>query len=253
MAISLSNIARTTRASQPPRIVVHGQQGVGKSTFAANAHKPIFLPFEDGLVGLEVNAFPVLTSYDQAAQALDALASDKHDFGTVVLDSLDWLEPLIWARVAKDAGKDSIEQIPYGKGYIEASTYWRELLGKIDALRARGMATILIAHTEVKRFDAPDTDAYDRYVIKLHRQAAGLVIEWADIVGFAQHEMVIKKESTGFQNRTRGVGTGRRLLRVNETPAYLAKTRFPIADPVPLDWAALVGALYPAAASAEAA
>lgn len=246
MAISLASIARTARASAPPRIVIHGVQGVGKSTFAANAFKPIFLPFEDGLTGIETEAFPLLRSYEDAVAALDSLATEQHDFGTVVLDSLDWLEPLIWNRVARDAGKDSIESIPYGKGYIEATAYWRTLLDKLNTLRARGMATILVAHTEVKRFDAPDMDAFDRYVLKLHKGAAALVVEWADVVGLAQVETAIKKEAQGFQNRTRGIATGRRVLRVNESPAYIAKNRFSLPDPLPLDWTALVQAITPA-------
>ena len=260
MAISLASISRTQRASAPPRIVVHGTQGVGKSTFAASAYKPIFLPFEDGLTGIETDAFPLLGSYEGAIQALDTLATEKHDFGTVVLDSLDWLEPLIWARVARDAGKDSIEGIPYGKGYIEATSYWRTILDKLGTLRDRGMALILIAHTEVKRFDAPDMDAFDRYVLKLHRAAAALVVEWADVVGLAQVETAIKKEAQGFQNRVRGVATGRRVLRVNEAPAYIAKNRFSLPDPLPLDWTALVQAIQggaslaaPAASTQQAA
>lgn len=245
MAISLASISKTTRASAPPRIVVHAQQGVGKSTFAARSYRPIFLPFEDGLTGIETDAFPLLSSFEETIAALDSLITEPHEFGTVVLDSLDWLEPLIWRRVTLDAGKNSIEEISYGKGYLEATTYWRLILDKLNALRTRGMASILIAHTEVKRFDAPDTDAYDRYQIKLHRSASALVVEWADIVGFAQMETVIKKEAQGFQNRVRGISTGRRILRTNETPAYLAKNRYSLPDPLPLDWQSLIAALTP--------
>lgn len=253
MAISLSSISRTSRASAPPRIVIHAQQGVGKSTFAAGAYKPIFLPFEDGLTGIVTDAFPLITSYEDAVAALDSLVNEQHDFGTAVLDSLDWLEPLVWSRVARDAGKDSIEAIPYGKGYTEALTYWRQILDRLNALRDRGMAVILIAHTEVKRFDAPDTDAYDRYQIKLHRSASALVVEWADVVGFAQMETVVRKDQQGFQTRNRGVSTGRRVLRVNETAAYLAKNRYSLPDPLPLDWGALIAALSPAPAPAASA
>lgn len=253
MAISLASISKTQRASAPPRIVVHGVQGVGKTTFGVSAYKPIVLPFEDGLTGIETDAFPLLTSYEDGIAALDSLITEPHEFGTAVVDSADWLEPLIWNRVARDAGKASIEEIPYGKGYVEALTYWRQVFDRLNALRARGMAVIVIAHTEVKRFDAPDTDAYDRYQIKLHRTAAGLLVEWADVVGFAQIETALKKEDQGFQKRVRGIATGRRVLRVNETPAYLAKNRYGLPDPLPLDWAALVQAITPATAETAAA
>lgn len=252
MAISLASISKTQRASQPPRIVIHGVQGVGKSTFAASAYRPIFLPFEDGLSGLEVDSFPLLRSWEDTLGALDALAGE-HDFGTVVIDSLDWLEPHIWARVARDAGKDSIEGIPYGKGYAEALTYWRLILDRLNGLRARGMAVILIAHTQVKRFEAPDTDAFDRYELKLHKGAAALVVEWADVVGLAQVETAIRKESNGFSNRTRGVATGRRVLRTHESPAYIAKERFGLPDPLPLEWQALAAAISGTTSTASAA
>ena len=35
-------------------------------------------------------------------EALAALYSEPHEFGTVVIDSVDWLEPLIWKRVCDD-------------------------------------------------------------------------------------------------------------------------------------------------------
>lgn len=252
MAISLSSISRTVKASTPPRIIIHGLQGAGKSTFGASSYKPIFLPFEDGLVGIETDAFPLLKTYEDTILALDSLIQDKHEFGTVVLDSADWLEPLIHNKVARDAGKNSIEEISYGRGYFEALKYWRDIFDRLNALRARGMATIIIAHTEVKRFDAPDTDAYDRYQIKLHKSASALLAEWADIIGFAQNETAVRKEKNGMSERSRGIGTGRRLLRVNEAPAYLAKNRYSLPDPLPLDWNALMGALTPSAAAQAA-
>lgn len=251
MAISLSSISKTRRAAQPPRVIVHGAQGVGKSTFAASAHAPIFLPFEDGLTGLEVDAFPRLTSYEEAMDALRVLAKEQHDYGTVVIDSLDWLEPLVWAKVAAAHGKASIEDIPYGKGYAEALPLWRGIFDALNWLREqRSMAVILIAHSQVKRFEAPDSEPFDRYELKLHKGASALAVEWADIVGFAHHETAIKKDSTGFTTRARGVATGRRMLRVAETPACVAKNRYALPDLIPLSWPALMEAMAPAAPAA---
>lgn len=253
MAISLASISKTERASQPPRIVVYGSGGVGKSTFAANAFKPIFLPFEDGLSGIEAEAFPLLRTVADTEAALDALLNEKHEYQTVVLDSLDWLEAIVHAQVAADHGKKSVEDLGYGKGYVEALTYWRRILDRISALRARGMAAILIAHSEIKRYDDPQSEAYDRIVLKLHRLASALVIEWADVLGLAQLETQIKKENVGFQNRARGITTGRRILRTNETPAYLAKNRYSLPDPLPLDWESFIAAFQSQPNSAEAA
>jgi hypothetical protein len=128
-----------------------------------------------------------------------------------VLDSLDWTEPLVWAHTAFMGAKENIEDFGYGKGFKLADEHWRTLLDGLNALRANGMAVILIAHAAVKRFNAPDTDPYDRYQLKLHERAAGLVQEWADVVGFVHLETNTVTKDAGFnQKTTRGVTTGRR-------------------------------------------
>jgi hypothetical protein len=48
MAISLASLRRSSTL-QPPRILMHGVAGVGKSTFAAKADSPVFVMTEDGL------------------------------------------------------------------------------------------------------------------------------------------------------------------------------------------------------------
>jgi hypothetical protein len=254
MAISLASISRTRRASRPPRVVIHGQHGVGKTTLGASAYAPIFLPTEEGLEGLEVDAFPKLTSYADALAAVRSLAAGGHEYGTAVLDSLDWLEPLIWQHVCDKNGWKTIEDPGFGKGYIDATATWSEFLEALDTVRDAGMAVICIAHSEVKRFDAPDTEAYDRYQIKLQRAASAIVHEWADIVGFAQVETIVTKDKPGAfskDGRTRGVSTGRHLLRVVEKPAYVAKNRYGLPDTIPLDWNALVAALTPPPAAVQ--
>ena len=254
MAISLGSISKTRRAAQPPRIVVHGLQGAGKSTFAAGAPSPIFLPFEDGLSGIETDAFPLLRSWDDAVGAIASLLNEEHGYATVVLDSLDWLEPHIQARVAADHKVANIEAIPYGKGYVEATAYWRTLLDGLNALRERrNMAVILIAHTQVRRFESPEMESYDRYEMKLHKAAGALCVEWADVVGLAQAETTIAREKTGMAQRVRGISTGRRVLRTSEAAAYVAKNRYSLPDPLPLDWNALAAAIWPATESAATA
>ncbi len=244
MAISLDSIVRT-QATKPPRILIHGVAGVGKSTFAAGAPDPIFLLTEDGLGTLEVPHFPLLRTYDEAMDALERLYADEHDYRTVVIDSADWLEPLVWQRACKDNGWASIEDAGYGKGYVAALDLWRQYLDALDALRGdRGMTVVQIAHTDIKRFDSPEHDPYDRYVIKLHARAAALLQEHADIVLFANYRVSTVKAEVGFNKKvTRALGAGERLVYASERPAFLAKNRYGLPDTLPLSWAALAEAM----------
>ena len=67
------------------------------------------------------------------------------------------------------------------KRYAEALTIWREYIDKLNGLRDRkGMAVIQIAHTDIKRFDSPEHEPYDRYVIKLHARASARFVRTAE-------------------------------------------------------------------------
>ena len=57
----------------------------------------------------------VATTFDQAMQALSELYTEQHSYRTVVVDSLDWLERLIWAEVCRKRNVESSEDIGYAK------------------------------------------------------------------------------------------------------------------------------------------
>ena len=250
MAINLASLQRT-RSQRPPRLVVFGSHKIGKSTFAASAPNPVFIQTEDGLDGIDTTAFPLAKTFDDVLTAIGQLYSEQHSFETVVLDSLDWTERLIWSYTAKMHGKDDIEAFGYSKGYVFALDQWKLLLDGLNALRNdRGMAVICLAHHAIKRFDAPDIEPYDRYQIKLHDRASALVQEWADVIGFANYEVFTKKTDVGFnKDVVRGVSTGRRLLHLTERPAFQAGNRYGMPDSVELSWPAFLAGFTKATTS----
>ena len=62
----------------PPRILLYGQEGVGKSTLGAQTHKPVFVQTEDGLGQIDCHRFPLAKSFDDIMAALAALYSEEH-------------------------------------------------------------------------------------------------------------------------------------------------------------------------------
>lgn len=237
------------KENKPPRIFLYGQEGVGKSCTAAQAPNPIFIQTEDGLDEINTAKFPLAHSLNDVLNALAALRDEQHDFRTVVLDSADWLERLIWDKVCQDFGVRSIEKADggYGKGYVHALTYWRQIVSLLNDIRARkGMAVILIAHAAVERFEDPEHAAYDRYTPRLHKKACSLVCEWVDAVLFASRRMRV--DSTTGKAAPVGADGGERILRTNGSPACIAKNRFGLPTELPLSWSAFVEALKPGAA-----
>lgn len=224
--------------SAPRRVLLYGTHGIGKSTFGSMAEKPIFIQTEDGLGGIACDRFPLATQYGHVLNALSELYVEHHDYRTIVLDSLDWLERLIWTDVCQKRGVENIEDVGYAKGYVFALTQWREVLAGLDALRNdRDMSVILIAHAAIEKFANPETDTYDRYSPRLHKHASALVQEWCDEVLFATYSVHTKSTDEGFgRTRVQGIGTGERIIRTTERPAHVAKNRLSLPDEIPLDY-----------------
>jgi len=244
MAISLKSLKKTGVA-RPPRVVLYGTHGIGKSTFAAQSPNPVFIQTEEGLDAINVTAFPLCQSYEDIIDAIGSLAQEDHDFGTVVIDSADWAEQLVHKRVAKDNNVATIDAIGYGRGYKAATDYWKQILEGLDHLRAdKNMQVILLAHTQVKRFDDPLADPYDRYQLDLHHGSASLISEWCDILMFANQQYSTVKSDVGFNQKvTRAVGSGNRVLYTQERPGWQAKSRWPLPDQLPLEYAKFAEAL----------
>jgi hypothetical protein len=236
----LSKLVRSSDNVQPARILLHGVAGVGKTSLAAAFPNPVFAMVEDGAGMLDITGAPI-KSWDDMMAMIGSLYDEEHDFQTFVVDSLDWFEPLVWAEACRLNKWNSIEDAGYGKGYVAATELWRQFVDGVNALRTeKGMTIINIAHTDVKRFDAPDTEPYDRYIIKLHKAASALLMEHSDAILFANYRVSTVKSELGFgQKKTRAVGSGERILHTVERPSHVAKNRYTMKDILPLSYEAL--------------
>lgn len=223
---------RVGKQEVPPRICIYGGHGIGKSTLASQFPSPIFISTEDGLDSLDVTSFPRATKITDVVESIKTLIKEDHKFKTVVIDSVDWLiEPLIVSSVESS---HEAKDLAYGKGQMLVAEEFREILQGLDALRLkRNMNVVLIAHAAVVKFEDPRTEPYDRYQPKLPNRCNALLQEWADVLAFAAFKVIIKKSDSGFNNtKTRGVGTGERLLHFVENPAFAAKNRFACPDEI---------------------
>lgn len=208
-------IKKSIENKKTPRIVFYGVAGIGKTTFASQFKNPIFLACEDGFGNLDVNYIEI-KNFEKFVEALEFL-KDK-EFNTIVIDTLDALERLIFAHICKENKISSIEDMGFGKGYAVALNIWRNLLNLLDVYRQRNINIILLAHAAIKPHRSPDSDTYDRYRLDLNEKTASLIKEWADTVLFANYEVITSKE--------KGFGNGNRFLYTEERPAHWGKNRY---------------------------
>lgn len=244
MAISLSDL-RTVRADKPPRIMIYGNEGVGKTTLGAEFPNAVFLQCEEGTPGeLELQSFGTLNEFGTVMEAMEALYNDDHGFNTVVIDSVTALQRLIFAETCRRGdeygnAKVRIEDFGYGKGYVNAKVVQREFLEGCDLLRRdRNMAVVLIAHSVVTTFNDPETASYDRYEIDLHKQLLGEVTRDLDAILLLKKPVNVKEEKgKGFdQKRSRGEGSATTvLIHGVGKPAFVAKNRYGIPESMRFD------------------
>lgn len=253
-----------THGTAPPRIIIHGGEKVGKSTFCAGAPRPIFLPTEEGLKGLHTTALveqgkqrlETYTEFDAALQWAEDPANQPH-YDSIVIDSGDWLEMLIHSNICATYGKTNIGEAAggYGKGYAEAMEYWKHLLMRLDRLNKLGKWVIFILHSKSILFNDPNHEPYDMWTIKLHSSknqngSLELLKEWADVIAFACIEQFVSEtKSTTIKTDevvNRMVSTGRRQLHLENSHAYLAGNRYGLTGSTDLTWPAFMAKFNPA-------
>ena len=253
--VSRLGAVRRGKQSHAPRYLFYGAEGVGKSTLASNSESPIILDLE-GADQIDVARYMfrdddfghVPQSLADVMSAIADLRTSKHDFKTLIIDTITSLESLVWDYVCqKYSGKKnaafnksgatitSIEGFGYGKGYNCAVDELRRVCHELERLRLeRGMTIILLGHSIVKAFKNPTGDDFDRYQIRMHKDAAGLLMQWSDVVGYCAFEEGATKDNTS-DDRTRGFATGRRLMHLKREAAWDAKTRIALPDYVELE------------------
>lgn len=225
-----------TEPPKPPKIVFYGPEGIGKTGFGTQLPKPIFLRAEDGMGEYRgVARFPgIAKEIEDVRGAIRFLANETHDFESFVIDSIDWLEPIIWADWCEENNFDNIESPGYQRGYKEVVAKWTALLSSLNKLNDMGMTICLLGHAVIEKFQSPGCEPYDRYHPATHKKATAKIFEWADMCLFAHTKVLVKKEDAGFgKTNTYGAGVGNRVILTTEGAVCRAKNRYSLPHEIP--------------------
>lgn len=236
---------------EPWALLVYGPEGVGKSSLAQDMDDAISLDIEQSANFLNTKKFPTPRTLADVYEAIETLYTQDHRYKTLVIDTIDRLEALVFQHVVATAKArvggasiHGIEDFGYGKGYQVALDEWRKLVARLDELRAaRRMNVLLVGHTFVKNFKNPDGPDYDRYTLRLHEKAAGFIKEWCDAVLFARFDETTEAIGEKGRERIKGVMIGARSLYTVRSAAYDAKNRFGLPEMLPLNWRELETAM----------
>ena len=238
---SLLSTITTKKRFRPIFFCLYGPPGVGKSTFGASVDKPIFIPTERGLDHITTDKFPTPRTFIEFYNQLTVLDKEEHGYKSIIIDTADALELLIWERVCAEGKVKSIEEYGggYGKGYTRAREIWTGVLRQLTDMSER-FNIILIAHSHIRSISDPAIGTpYDSHEIKVHAKSAEIIKQMVDMILFVQLEMTIQKD-TPKAKKGRGIVGEDRIMRTAPGTGYEAKNRYQLDNPMEFSWAALI-------------
>ncbi|MEZ2132512.1 MULTISPECIES: ATP-binding protein [unclassified Sinorhizobium] len=235
--MSVFDRLKSSKRTTPPAIAIYGTPGVGKTSLAAEFPDPIYLYVEgeEPPDGVDLPSDEI-TSFAGLLDTFADLLNEEHPFKTVIIDSLDKVEPMVWAATCQRNQWDSIDSndkgspTAFGKGYLAADVEWGEYHEAISALNRAGLYVVQILHSETKRHDDPLVDAYDRYRPKLQKRALELVVENCKALLFLNRRTSVKRVEASFggkkTSKPEGMSGAERIIHTDERAGFYAKNRF---------------------------
>ena len=241
---------------KPEKLVVEGEAGAGKTTFACSSHtkkEPAFVinaddggenVFHKTGINLIHDCIPTgdvkenAEKWDQLMATLREIASEKSGIKRIIIDSVDKVEILAQAKTCQLHKLTHIEDMGYGKGFAYSRGEMAKLLSGLNYLRdTQEIQPILVCHTQVRTINKPTMEPYDSFVLKLHRSLCGDIMEWADVILFVAFETIVKKIDSGFNRKdSRAIQSGKRFLYTSGSMGVDAKNRFDLPAEIPADW-----------------
>ncbi len=224
----------------PPRVLIYGPAGIGKTSFAASLPKPILLDYDHGADEVKVDRVAGPATWTDALATLRLIVASPGEYRTVAIDTLDALESLAIDHVLVTNKIKSLNLLKWGEGHAQVASLWRELLTLLDGARAKNLYVCLLGHASVRTAQDPQLGEYDQYTSLLGKKCWAQTKMWADVVGFANFDAALADVG---ERSARIIVTGERKLYTTRGSGFEAKNRFGIDAPLPLAWGALAAAI----------
>lgn len=233
--------AKPTVVAMPPKIILYGRNGIGKSYFASSAPSPIFLDLDENIYELPVISNRTLgvdlKTFEDVLGFMGLLFNEEHEFKTLVIDSLSSLERLITQKVLYDNHVNSLASFKYGQGNLKMIPLWEEFFTKLKKLwKRKSMTILLLGHDRERREETVSGISYTQHQLNLYDKASEILRNWCSCVLFAEDEIELSEESVEFKKKVPKTKNSTRILHTDGGTAFLAKNTYNLPPSLPLNW-----------------
>jgi hypothetical protein len=211
--------------------------GIGKTSFAVGCPNPLIIDLDGGAERYNVDIIKPSSS----DEILDVLTEVREmDYRTIVIDTLEALQRLIFAEICCKADVDSIEKAfgGYSKGYVAAGETVGKILDALSALIPSRKMPVVLGQCDVKNVTDPEGE-FTMFVPRANKHLTNRVVEWSDLVLFATRE------------QSSATGSGNRIMLTTPTKRAIAKSRLMLPERIDLSFAPLAAALKQTKAANE--
>ncbi len=231
---------------QPPRILLYGIAGTGKSTFATFAPDPFYIDLEKTLsiLGkgdishisewLESDGSSRNLKYEDIIYVLENILAENYNFKTLVIDTIDSLDELVVEYTLRKNKWDKLDYSGFGAKYKAKHANWNVIFNLLDNIWSqKHMCILMLGHSKIKSINEPNLPTYNAYSLNLEDEQLNYITKISDVVSFVD----IKKFASQDGNRVQTSTTEERVMHLHPHPAYLAKSRYKdMPSMLPLDW-----------------
>ncbi len=172
-------------AKIPIKIFIFGNNGVGKSYFASKFPTPVFVNVEDNINHLNVSRFSSRSLW-KTIEFVKSLIEDKHNYKTIVIDTISKLEMFGKSEACKAVGVRDIYS-HYNRGASQLTLMMEMLRCELERLLyKRNMNIVLLSHCKESEISPIDGAPYHQIVPAMLYTTASVFTSWCSIVAYVK-------------------------------------------------------------------